>query len=160
MEEFPWRCGHENRTVKEAWEGQGPAEWRFDLARSSSHVRICMCIGTKKLQILGPSGNARCDIWGGRTGRQFQNSFPKPGCVPLMRWQVSYFWALLPKSWVSLFPAGSLLPLSTSAFREAARKLVNYFYSESTKHLQTVCMFDKFPHTFNFKSKVSRDIFQ
>ena len=112
---------------------------------------------TRKLQILG-----ECSLlYLRRTGRQFQNDFPKPGCVPLMRWQVSYFGALLPKSWVSLFPAGSLLALSASAFREAARKLVNYFYSESTinKYLQTVCIFDKFHHTFNFKSKVSRDVF-
>ena len=157
MEEFPRRCGHEDRAVKETWEGHGPAKWRCDLARDGSHVGICMCIGTRKLQILG-----ECSLlYLRRTGRQFQNDFPKPGCVPLMRWQVSYFGALLPKSWVSLFPAGSLLALSASAFREAARKLVNYFYSESTinKYLQTVCIFDKFHHTFNFKSKVSRDVF-
>ena len=32
-EEFPCRCEHEEWAMKEAWEGQGPVEWRCDLAR-------------------------------------------------------------------------------------------------------------------------------
>ena len=32
-EEFPCMCKQEDQVVKEAWEGQGPTEWRCDLAR-------------------------------------------------------------------------------------------------------------------------------
>jgi hypothetical protein len=32
-EELPRRCTQEDRAVKEAWEGQGWAEWKRDLAR-------------------------------------------------------------------------------------------------------------------------------
>ena len=31
-EEFPRRCGQEDRAVNEAWEEQGPTKWRCDLA--------------------------------------------------------------------------------------------------------------------------------
>ena len=35
--EFPCRCGQDDRAVKEAWEGWGPAEWRCGLARGTTH---------------------------------------------------------------------------------------------------------------------------
>jgi hypothetical protein len=38
-EEFPHMCGHEDWAEKEAWEGQGPTEWRCDLARGVSDTK-------------------------------------------------------------------------------------------------------------------------
>ena len=32
------KCGHEDQAVKEAWEGRGPAEYRFDLARANKNI--------------------------------------------------------------------------------------------------------------------------
>ena len=34
-EKFPHRCGHEDRAMKEAWEGWGPTKWRCDLAQGT-----------------------------------------------------------------------------------------------------------------------------
>jgi hypothetical protein len=36
-QKFPHRCGQEDRTLKEAWEGRGPAEWRHNLAWGPTH---------------------------------------------------------------------------------------------------------------------------
>ena len=72
MEEFPRRCGHEDRAVKETWEGHGPAKWRCDLARDGSHVGICMCIARGSYK---SSGNARCYIWGELEGSS-KTTFP------------------------------------------------------------------------------------
>ena len=38
--EFACRCGQEDRAVKEAWEGQGPAEWRCDPTRDHNSAQV------------------------------------------------------------------------------------------------------------------------
>ena len=44
-EEFPRRCGQEDRAVKEVWEGWSPAEHKCDLARGSVHGDFWGIIG-------------------------------------------------------------------------------------------------------------------
>ena len=39
-EGFPCKCGQEDRAVKEAWEGWGPAEWRCDLAGAPGYIHV------------------------------------------------------------------------------------------------------------------------
>ena len=57
-EEFPHKCRQKDRAMKEVWEGSGPTEWRYDLAKGVSqcghfqlHIRFWPLDHIRKLLI-------------------------------------------------------------------------------------------------------------
>ena len=89
--------------------GTDPSRMKVWSSPGRFTCRICMCIGNTKPQILGEYSvlylRAR---WKAVPKGLSQALWWLCVCVctpmPVMRWQVSYFGASLPKSWVSLFP--------------------------------------------------------
>jgi hypothetical protein len=64
---FPHRCGQEDRTLKEAWEGRGPAEWRHGLAWGPTHQpNIGVRLREKRNQITPAYFEGNLFGWKGR----------------------------------------------------------------------------------------------
>ena len=63
-EEFPRKCGHEHRAVKE--EGQGPDKWTCDLARGTLYlvIELYVELDGKSLAISSSIPNLHCTILG------------------------------------------------------------------------------------------------